>query len=116
MIIATATGFVDTEAAEEREKNILAPLKVQAELMPDSFADVAAACFNAASERAYALGTMHELAVELGPDNPGIGRSMNLAVCDVRMLLQAHLLFKQLAENEERARLALGFAAQELAA
>ncbi|CAM5397436.1 hypothetical protein AFEL58S_01982 [Afipia felis] len=116
MIIATATGFIDTEAAIANEQDVLSHLKSQAEAMPDSFADIAAACFSAASERAYALGSMHELAVELGPDSPGITRSMTLAVDDVRMLLQAHQLFKQLAENEDRARLALGLGAPELAA
>jgi hypothetical protein len=108
MIIATATGFVDVDAALSRESDALDNLAAQAEMMPDSFADIAAALFSAASERAYALSTLHIAAGEIGPDSPGIGHSVQLLANDARMLLQAHLLFKRLAENEDRARFALG--------
>lgn len=116
LIIATATGFVDTDAATAREEDILSHLKDRAEMMPDSFADIAAVCFSAASARAYTLGTMHGLASELDPTSPGINRAVQMAADDVRMLLQAHLLFKRLSENENRARLALGMPMSEIAA
>lgn len=108
MIIATATGFVDVDAALSRESEALDNLAAQAEGMPDSFADIAAALFSAASERAYALTTLHAAAIELAPESPGVGHSVRLLTADARMLMQAHLLFKRLAENEDRARFALG--------
>ena len=87
--------------------------------MPDSFGDIAAALFSAASERAFALTTLHAAATELSPESPGVSRSVRLLAADARMIMQAHLLFKRLAENEERCRYVLGLpraAADEVAA
>lgn len=106
MYIATATGFIDTDAALKREDDVLDHLAAQAKDIPDSFADIAAALYSAASDRAYALGQVHSLASVL--DGAGADHTVRMLAADVRKLLSAHLLFKRLAENEQRARLILG--------
>lgn len=108
MYIATANGFIDMDAALSRESAALDNLAAQAESMADSFADIAAALFSAASERAFALTTLHAAAIEVSPDSPGLSHSVRLLAADARMLMQAHLLFKRLAGNEDRVRFALG--------
>lgn len=106
MYIATATGFVDADAALKRENDVLDHLAAQAKDIPDSFSDIAAALYSAASDRAYALGQVHGLASML--DGAGVEHTTRMLAADTRKLLSAHLLFKRLAENEQRARLILG--------
>lgn len=76
--------------------------------MPDSFAAIAVALRQAASERAFALARAHQLAGEIGPQSPGLDHTVRTMAADVRMLLSAHLLFRRLAEDEPGARFALG--------
>lgn len=106
MYIATATGFIDTDVALKREDDVLDHLAAQAKDVPDSFADIAAALYSAASDRAYALGQVHNLAAQL--DGAGAAHTVRMLAADTRKLLSAHLLFKRLAQNEHRARVTLG--------
>lgn len=115
MYIATATGFIDTDAALKREATVLKHLVAQARDIPDSFSAIAAALYSAATERAYALGQVHDLATLLSA-GAGVDHTVRTLAADVRMLLSAHHLFKNLAENEPRVRLALGLSAMEAAA